>query len=166
MIDHSPTTPAADERIVMKRVFAAPRERVFAAWTTAEHFARWFGPDGCTTEACTLDARPGGSLRFHMLCEGMEPWIGGTYREVVAPERIVLRWGFQDEAGNRVHATTYGLSEQHPLETVVTVTLVERDGRTEMTMEQTVPRDFPERDQMRAGWTMGFNHLAALLATP
>lgn len=165
MIDPIPTATAPDERIAITRVFDAPREQVFAAWTTAEHWARWYGPDGCTIATCTLDARPGGRLHFHMFFRGKELWEGGTFREVVAPERLVYTLSFHDEAGNVVPATTYGLSEQFPLESLVTVTFVERNGKTEMTVEHVVPLAVPERAGMYVGWNEGFNRMDQLLAT-
>jgi uncharacterized protein YndB with AHSA1/START domain len=163
VIDHIPTADA-DERLVITRVFNAPRERVFAAWTTAEHWAVWFQPDGCTILSCTLDARPGGRLRFKVRFEGNEMWQGGIFREVHAPERLVFTLRFEDEAGNIVPATTIGLSEQFPLEQVITVTFAASDGKTELTLEQTVALDVPERDGMMLGFTTALNKLDALLA--
>ncbi|MGD1065676.1 MAG: SRPBCC domain-containing protein [Vulcanimicrobiaceae bacterium] len=157
-------TPVPDERILITRVFDAPRDRVFAAWTTAEHWARWYGPDGCTISNCTLDARPGGRLHFQMFFRGKDLWEGGTFREVVAPERLVYTLSFHDEAGNVVPARTYGLSDQFPLESLVTVTFVERNGKTVMTIEHVVSLDVPERAGMYIGWSEGFNRMEALLA--
>ena len=164
MIDALSTDTAPGERIVITRVLDAPRERVFAAWTTAEHWARWFGPDGSTVPTCTMDARPGGRLHFNNTYEGKELWLGGIFREVVAPQRLVFTFGFQDEAGNLVPGMTYGHSTGDLLESIVTVTFVDRDGKTEMTMEQGVPLDDPGREDMVVGWNMGFDRLDALLA--
>jgi uncharacterized protein YndB with AHSA1/START domain len=165
VIDPVAAATADDERIIITRVFDAPRERVFAAWTTAEQWARWYGPDGCTIANCTLDARPGGRLHFQMSFRGKNHWEGGTFREVLAPQRLAYTLSFHDENGNVVPATTYGLSEQFPLESLVTVTFVERSGKTEMTVEHVVPLDVPERAGMYIGWNMGFNHLDQLLAS-
>ena len=56
--------PATEQEVVITRVFDAPREQVFRAWTEPQHFKRWWGPKGFTTPACTIDLRPGGSHRF------------------------------------------------------------------------------------------------------
>ena len=89
--------------LVLARVFHAPRELVFRAWTDAEHFARWFGPHGSTLPFCRLDARPGGTLHYqHHFPDHPDVWIRGTYTEVAPPERIAFTVWFSDESGGRV----------------------------------------------------------------
>jgi len=69
--------------LVITRVFAAPRELVWRAWTGAEHLSRWFAPRGATVEVVMADARPGGALHFcHHLGNGEDVWVKGVYREV------------------------------------------------------------------------------------
>src|SRR6267143_219273 len=91
--------PPADRTLSTTRVFDAPRELVFKAWTDPKQFARWFPPQGFSAAACELDVRPGGSLRFDM--KGADPSLGpdfyekvfpgrGVYREVVANERLAF----------------------------------------------------------------------------
>jgi uncharacterized protein YndB with AHSA1/START domain len=83
---------AAGREIVSTRVFDAPRERVFEAWTDPDQLVRWWGPKGFTNTFHEFDAKPGGAWRFVM--HGPD---GGSYEnesvfvEVVRPERIVFR---------------------------------------------------------------------------
>jgi uncharacterized protein YndB with AHSA1/START domain len=90
------------ERIVtLTRLFRAPRERVFAAWTRAEHLAHWFGPRGFTVPSCEADPRPGGALRVCMRSpRGEEFWVRGVFREFVPPERVLIWCVADDEAGD------------------------------------------------------------------
>jgi uncharacterized protein YndB with AHSA1/START domain len=79
--------PLMMERTVeLTRVFDAPPERVFAAWTDPRHLARWFGPRGFTVHSCEVEARPGGLFR---LCsrspDGKDYWVRGVYRELLPP---------------------------------------------------------------------------------
>ena len=75
----------------MTRVFAAPRSRVFEAWTRAEHLQKWFAPNGFAITDCECDPRPGGVFQLCMRSpRGDAYWVRGTYREVAAPERLVI----------------------------------------------------------------------------
>ncbi len=58
------TMPPADRELTMTRIFDAPRELVFKAWTNPEHVAQWWGPKGFTNPVCELDVRPGGAWRM------------------------------------------------------------------------------------------------------
>jgi len=84
------TTPS-DREIVMTRVFKAPRKLVFDAWTKPELVRRWLlGPPGWTMPVCEIDLRVGGAYRFVWLGQdGTTMGMGGVYREIVIPERIV-----------------------------------------------------------------------------
>jgi uncharacterized protein YndB with AHSA1/START domain len=88
-------TPPLDREFTITRVFDAPRELVWRAWTDPEHMSRWFGPHGFTTPLATvtMDVRPGGTFEFTMVSDddGNEIPSGGTFLEVVEPERLVWR---------------------------------------------------------------------------
>ena len=99
----------------LSRSFAAPRDRVFRAFTAPAQLARWWGPKGFTVPACTLDVRVGGAWRTVMRSpEGKDHIVSGVYREITPPERMVLTWAWE-EAGARGHETlvTIELAEWH-----------------------------------------------------
>ena len=80
-----------DREIVSTRVFDAPRERVFRAFSDPQVLARWWGPDGFTSTFQEFDFRPGGAWRFVMHGpDGADYRNASDFIEVVSPERIVL----------------------------------------------------------------------------
>jgi uncharacterized protein YndB with AHSA1/START domain len=84
--------------IVGTRVFDAPRDLVFSAWTDAKHLAQWWGPNGFTTTTSAFDFRPGGVWRFVMHGpDGRDYQNRITFEEIVRPERIVYRHGGGDD---------------------------------------------------------------------
>jgi len=158
---------SADREIVITRVFDAPRDLVFKAWTEPERVMRWWGPDGFTTPVCKIDLRPGGVFHNCMRPpEGRDFWSKGVYREIVEPERIGCSDFFSDEEGNLVQPTHYGMSPEWPAEALVTVTFAEHDGKTKFTLHHAVgSAPASERDQCRAGWTESLDRLAEYLAS-
>lgn len=93
------------------RVFDSPRDIVYKAWTEPERFARWYGPVGFGTplETVSLDVRPGGKWRATIVSEahGTEIPFGGTYREVVRPERLVFTFeDVEDREGANAELAT------------------------------------------------------------
>src|SRR5271155_3914272 len=87
-----PSQETSDREIVTMRVFEAPRELVFAAWTEPKHVAEWWGPNGFTNTIYEMDVRPGGAWRFVMHGpDGVDYKNEFVYDEVVRPERIVYR---------------------------------------------------------------------------
>jgi uncharacterized protein YndB with AHSA1/START domain len=152
------TTPT-DREIAMTRVFDAPRQLVFKACTTPELIRRWLlGPPGWTMPVCEIDLRVGGRYRYVWRNEktGAEMGMGGVYREIVAPERIVASERFDDP--------------WYEGEAVGTLLLMEKDGKT--TLTQTVlyqsreVRDAVLKTPMEKGVAASYDRLAEILASP
>ncbi len=158
---NSDTTNAVAQDLVITRVFDAPRELVWKAWTEPEHLMRWWGPKGFTSPVCKVDLRVGGKYLYCMRnSEGQEFWSTGRFQEIVPPERLVVTDSFADKDGNVVSASHYGFGDDFPLELQVTVTLEEMDGKTKMTLRHA---GFPAgqiRDMAGAGWNESFDKLA------
>ncbi|BCK88258.1 hypothetical protein MIZ01_2060 [Sideroxyarcus emersonii] len=116
----------AGREIVIKRVFDAPRELVWAAWTDSGHIMQWWGPAGFNNETCESDLRVGG--RFHLEMRAPDgkvyPCIG-TFREIVESERIV----YEGEAAEG-HPCGAGI----PPRATVTVSFAEQAGKTLLTL--------------------------------
>jgi uncharacterized protein YndB with AHSA1/START domain len=123
MIDSTETTASiAGREIVISRVFDAPRELVFDAFTDARHISEWWGPRGFTTTTSIKDVRPGGIWRFIMHGpDGTDYTNTIRYTEVVRPERLAYDHGADDIDGD-------------PASFQVTVTFVDQGGRTALTM--------------------------------
>lgn len=141
-----------DSSLRITRIFDAPRELVWKAWTKAEHALQWWGPKHHPAIKTEWDARPGGRWRNCLKSvETGEPlWHGGEFREVVAPERLVFTFAWE-ETGER------------GLETVVTVNFSEVDGKTRMEMYQTPFQSITERDGHDEDWNSTFDRLAEYL---
>ena len=150
-------TPSERE-IVMTRVFDAPRQLVFDAHTKPDLIKRWLlGPPGWSMPVCEIDLRVGGTYRYvwRRDSDGTRMGMGGVYREIVAPERIVNTERF-DEAW-------------YPGEGVGTLVLVERGGKTTLThtmrYESRAARDAVLKSGMETGVAASYDRLAELLVS-
>ena len=144
----------AERELVMTRVFDAPRALVFKAWTEPEHLVRWWGPRGFVVLSYEATVRPGGSFRFGIRSPaGEEHWAHGTYREIVAPERLVFITAWEHPDGSPKH------------ETLVTLSFAEHAGKTELTLRQAVFESVTARDLHGEGWGSTLDLLAGYLAT-
>jgi uncharacterized protein YndB with AHSA1/START domain len=150
------TTPTERE-IAMTRVFDAPRNLVFEAYTKPDLVKRWLGLHaGWSLAICEIDLRIGGAYRFVWRGpDRAEMGMGGVYREVVVPERIVATEKFDQS--------------WYPGEAVSTLALVEQGGRTTLTLtvryESREARDAVLKSPMESGVAAGFDKLAELLAS-
>jgi uncharacterized protein YndB with AHSA1/START domain len=147
---------SAERELVITRIFDAPCRLVFKMWTEPEHLVRWWGPRGFTTISSRMDVRPGGIWSRSMRApDGRIIRKYGVYREIVAPERLVLTYVTDDPEGN-----------PGP-ETLVTVTYTDLDGKTRITLHQAFLESVAARDDHRRGWTGALERLAEhLLASP
>lgn len=133
-----------NEEFVISRVFDAPRELVYQAWSEPERMARWWGPKGFTVQVKQLDLRPGGMYHYCLKNPGgYEMWGKFVYREIVAPERLVFVSSFSDADGN---LTRHPMSATWPLETLSTVLFEDEGGKTKLTI-QWIPMNATEEER-------------------
>jgi len=151
------TTPS-DRELAMSRVFDAPRQLVFDAHTKPDLVRQWLlGPPGWSMPVCEMDVRVGGKYRYVWRHdrEGTEMGMGGVYREIVAPERIVNTEKFDES--------------WYPGEAVDTLVLVEQRGKTTLTLtvryESWEARDAVLKSGMESGVAASYDRLAELLAS-
>lgn len=148
----------------MTRLFDAPPEEVFKAWTEEERMKRWWGPRGFTMPFCKIDPRPGGVLHSCMRSpEGRDYWGKGVFLEIIEPERLVFTDLFSDEFGNTVQPVDYGMGDW-PVETLITVTFTGVNGGTELRLHQSVSAELAESSGARQGWEESFDKLAEYLS--
>ena len=151
-------TTSGDREVVMTRAFDAPRRLVYDAHTKPDLVRQWLlGPPGWTMPVCEMDVRVGGRYRWvwRKDSDGSQMGIGGVYREVVAPERLVSTERF-DEAW-------------YPGESLNTLVLVEQGGRTTLTQtmryESKEARDAVLKSGMESGVIASYDRLEAVLAS-
>ena len=155
---------------VISRALGAPREKVWKAWTERDRLLQWFGPRGFKMTTAKLDLRPGGTFHYCLRTpDGKEMWGKFVYREISAPERIVLVNSFSDEKGG---LTRHPMSPTWPLEMLSTTTLTEQNSKTKLTIEWSPLNPTEEErqtfdgahDGMKQGWSGTMDQLAEYLA--
>lgn len=146
--------------LVLTRLFDAPRDLVFKAWTDEKLLTQWWGPQGFTTPVAELDVRPGGTMNVIMedtaglIQKGSRYPMEGTYQEIVPPERLVF--------------TSSAVMDGKPvLENETTVTFEEVDGKTRLTLHVVVSKVAPEGEGplagMKQGWSQSLDKLAVFV---
>jgi uncharacterized protein YndB with AHSA1/START domain len=148
--------PSGDREIVITRVFDAPRSLVFDALTKPELIRRWLlGPGGWSMTVCTVDLRVGGAYRYVLRRDrdGTEMGWGGTYREIMRPERIVHTEQFDQP--------------MYPGQSVITTVLTEKGGKTTFTatilFESRTARDTLLSSGMERGAAASYDKLEQVL---
>ena len=161
-----PDAKSPQQGLVIERIFDAPRDLVWKAWTDPEMLMQWWGPKIFTCPAARIDLRVGGKYLVCMQSETGEEawkrgiWSTGEYREIVEPEKLVMTDCFADENGNVVPSTHYGM-EGIPLEMLVTVTFEAlAHNQTRMTLVHEGLPAGEHSEGANIGWNESFDKLA------
>lgn len=146
--------------ILIERIFEAPRDLVWQAWTQPEHLMRWWGPKAFTSPACKIDLRVGGTYHTCMLApNGTEYWSTGTFIEVSPVERLKFTDSFADSEGNVVSGAYYNMPSDVPMEMTVTVELFDMGDKTRMVLTHGLVEDKGMKDAMTASWQQSFDKM-------
>jgi len=157
---------------VISRVFDAPRERVWSAWTEVEQMKRWWGPKGFTVAHCKIDLRPGGKGHYCLRGpDGGEMWGRFVYKEISKPSRLIWINSFSDKDGG---LTVHPMNPNWPREMLTTVSFEAQGAKTKVTIEW-IPVDgstdielktFDDgRSSMTMGWTGTLDQCTGYLKT-
>ena len=153
------TTSTANTTFQITRNFKASRESVFKAWTDPEALKKWFGPsDDFSTPLAEVDLKIGGKYRIQMIePTGAVHTVGGIYREIRSPEKLVFTWAW--EAGGGCGESESG----EPIETLVTVEFHQKDNETEVILTHEMFPDTETRNKHDQGWTGCLARLAKVV---
>ena len=151
------------KELVIKRLFNAPIEKVWQAWTNPKLVEKWWGPQFFTAPKIEIDFREGGKYFYCMRSpDGKDYCSSGVYEEIVPMQKIVATDSFADEKGKIVQAAHYGLSKDFATTSKVTGLFEDIDGKTRLTIHY---EGIPPSDMKNAemGWNQSFNKLTKLL---
>ncbi len=166
---------ADEEGIVIERVFDAPREAVWKAWTDPETAKKWWGPKDFTAPSIKIDLKVGGKYVFSMHGPAGSEWdrdiySAGVYKEIVPNEKLVVTDYFSDENGNMITPEESGLEDPNfPKESTVTVLFEEVDGgKTKLSIVYPKPETEEQmqamlKSGMKEGWNSSLDKLAESL---
>jgi uncharacterized protein YndB with AHSA1/START domain len=140
--------------LVITRTFPAPRELVWQAWADPKQMVQWMGPRHHPARHYENDFRPGGKWRSCLTAtDGSgDLWVGGEYRELLEPERMVFTFAWDGDDGRPENIM------------LVAITLAAEGEGTRMTFHQTGFRDAEQRDGHNGGWTSCLDRLEEFLA--
>lgn len=135
------------------RRFKAPRERVFAAFTTLDALAEWFGPPGRSCLGDSVDFRVGGAYRLRIRTpDGEEMIVSGIYRDITPPSRLAFTWKWEDD------------EDWAKVQSEITIQFDAHGDETEISLTQIGFPAVENRDRHSHGWTACFDKLDAALA--
>lgn len=163
-----------NDGITIERVFDAPRDLVWKAWTDPEMIKKWWGPEGFTAPSIKIDLRVGGKYTYAMKGPEGSEWdrvmySSGIIKELVPQEKIVSTDYFSDQEGNMIKPSDEGQSEDFPTEMTVTITFKDEGvGKTKLTIfypkaENEKQYEAMLKSGMQEGWNSSLDKLAKSL---
>lgn len=158
------TKKSQDREVLITRIFKAPRDLVFKAWTEIPRLQQWYAPNGCSVHFLKLDFTPGG--RFHSCIttpDGDECWCIGEYLAIITGEKIVSTMINADEAGNPIDPANFSKDPDWPPATRLTVTFTDHGDGTLLTLHQTVLESIAKRTGAYPSWLQMLDRLGAIL---
>ncbi len=158
----------AQKTIHITRVFDAPRERVWKAFTDPNEVKKWWGPKNFTAPSIEIDFKVGGKYVYCMRGPAgtdfdKDMWSGGEFKEIIPMDKIVASDYFINEKGEKISGAEYGMPGEWPEEMMVTFTFEDAGtGKTKLTL---VYEGHPAEiaDMAEAGWNESLDKFAAIL---
>jgi uncharacterized protein YndB with AHSA1/START domain len=147
------------------RIFNAPREMVFRAWTDPVYVKQWWGPAEFSSPYCTIDFRVGGKFRFCMRSpDGKDYWNVGVYNEIIVPEKIVSTMHFADKDGSIVPSSYYFESSEFPSEMVDVITFeIYGKVKTKLTLCRNHSSDLANKFGEIQGWNQSLDKFSSVV---
>lgn len=171
-----------EEGVRIERVFDAPREVVWKAWTDPKMIKKWWGPEGFWAPSIKIDFRVGGKYTYGMHGPTGSEWdrdmySSGIFKEIVPPDpstplragKIVTTDYFSDKEGNKIKPTDEGQDENFPTEMTVTITFEDtEEGKTKLTIfypkaENEAQFEAMLKSGMKEGWNSSLDKFAEVL---
>lgn len=143
-----------ENELIITRVFDAPRQILFEAFTNPVHLKNWWAPKGFSTTFCSVDLKIGGLFRYCMTSpDGNDFWGRGIYKEINKPNLIVYSDCFTDKDGNPVPPSHYGMQLTTIQESIVEITFEEVMQSTKVTLKYSRMTELgQEREMAEQGW--------------
>ena len=163
-----------DDAIVIEKVFDAPREAVWKAWTTPEIVKKWWGPEGFWAPSVKIDLRVGGKYTYAMHGPKGSEWdrdmySSGIFKEIVPMEKIVTTDYFSDSEGNKIKPSDEGQDATFPTEMTVTIEFEDAgEGKTKLSLTYPKPENEAQfeamiKSGMEEGWSTSLDKLERVL---
>ena len=160
--------------LTIERIFNAPKEMVWKAWTDPELIKQWWGPEHFTSPEAKVDLRVGGKYIFTMHGPEGSQWdkdmyTAGVFKEIIPNEKIVTTDYFSDENGELIEPSHEGQAADFPKELTVTILFTEiEEGKTKLTIHYPKPESEAAVKAMLAsgmeqGWSTSLDKMAKVV---